>query len=175
MKRAFLQRLAMCLTVAVALLLALPARAAFVPACEARAVATLLPPPDPSFILADDAEEQIAAACLLAAAQSDIDTSKVPALCDARGASMVAPPRILPVSNARIDAARSCDALTSSPIAGPSSHDSPGPDSSPAMIDGAVLTGLPAIAPAEGTLLPISGESDEPRAGFAHGIERPPR
>jgi hypothetical protein len=144
---------------ALAVLLPLRASAAIVPACE----------PD-------------AATWMPVAVESSCDTDENPIangvaapICDPDGASAVAPPRLLPIPDARIEAAPACDAASVSPMVGPRGNDHPA-ITSPAIIDHATLTGGLFVPPAP--LLACVDAPDPaggPRAGVADDVYHPPR
>src|SRR5262245_38769817 len=72
------------------------ARAALVPICDAPANASLMPPvPEPACMVVTSVDD------------STGETSAAP-ICDPRGASAIAPQRVLPVSDARLDASPTC-------------------------------------------------------------------
>lgn len=173
MQRPALQRIVVWLAFAAALLVPLSARAAFIPACENREVASvMLPPP-----VEDDADALAAAACTAAVKHADdsVDDSKVAALCDPRGASMIAPPRIFPMTDARIDAPRKCGAELSSPMAGPAPDDSPASGGGQVLAEHAVIA-MPEILPPAPSddAPPFAAVPGAPRAGVKRGVDRPP-
>lgn len=146
------------------------ARAAILPACENYelsrapvewAVPTILPD-----------------ACTLGGIEIDDDLGDmtVPAMCSENGASMVAPGRVLPVVDARIDAAPGCGAKLSAPAIGPAPNEAPAAAPAFAVVDHAVLGAGVLVPPAASELAPpfvvVPGA---PRAGVKHEIEHPPR
>ena len=92
------RQLAFALLVALAALLVQErAFAAILPLCEAKAEWTTIPTaPEPSCEVVTTVDEETG------------ETTKAAPICDPRGASAVAPQRILPVEDARIEAPRSC-------------------------------------------------------------------
>lgn len=163
MSRHAVQRLLTLLTFALALVLPLRAGAAIVPVCEDEP-ATLAPAPsEPS--------------CTIVTSVDDVtgETSAAP-ICDARGVSSVAPPRILPITDARIDAAPGCDGQEARPSVGPSSRD-PAPAGDLAgspqralLMPELVVPGAPEIV-----TLTFAAPPGGPRAGVARGVYHPPR
>src|SRR5690348_9647059 len=108
MSRHLLQRFAVWTAFAVALLFfPRAASAAILPLCEVDAV-SMMPRVPAALPLAFAAAEEPTPPCgELSAAGSneeDVVDSKIAAFCDARGASAIAPQRIHPINDARIDA-----------------------------------------------------------------------
>ena len=169
MQRLALQRFVVWLAFAGALLVPLSARAAFLPACENREVASIaLPVQD-----AAPPSDMLASSC--DGAVDHDDDSRVPAMCDPRGASVIAPPRILPIGDARIDAVRKCAFGSSRPVIGPSPNDSPAHDVSFAIADPAVLAIPDLVPPApSGEAPPFPAVTGGARPGALRSIERPP-
>jgi hypothetical protein len=171
MSRRLLQRLAALIALAIALVVPLGssgvAHAAIVLTCESHPV-TLMP--------REWLPEAVPDACAAPApADEGDDASRVAAMCDDRGASMVAPPLVRPVADARIDAACHGDDL-SAPAFGP------GPKHAPLAGPGFALAdaGLPGdallVPPASSELAPpYLAAVGAARAGFARTIEHPPR
>lgn len=107
---------------------------------------------------------------------ADAGNSRVAAMCSEYGASMVAPGRVLPVVDARLDAAPGCGSDVSAPVAGPGPDDVPIGPPAFALADHGVLAGGLAVPPASFTLAPpFTPLPGGPRAGVKHGIEHPPR
>jgi hypothetical protein len=80
-----------------ALLLPRTAHAALLPICEARTDWTTIPAPaEPSCEVVTTVDEETGA------------TTKAAPICDPRGASAIAPQRILPVEDSRLDAVKPC-------------------------------------------------------------------
>jgi hypothetical protein len=154
----------MLLAIAVGVLLPLRASATILPFCELQPTSsTMTAPPEPT--------------CELAAADDDDlgDTSSAP-MCDLRGASVVAPPQIFPVDDARIEAGpRGCSATVSSPSL------SPLPQESPVQVNAAstdvmtlaVLVPLP--PPADWITIDFIADDSRPHAGVMRTIFHPPR
>ena len=161
--RIALQRLLTFLAFALALVVPLRAQAAIVQVCEDDVVSVVPPPAEPS--------------CAVVTSVDGVtgETSAAP-ICDPRGMSAIAPPRILPVADARIDAAPGCDSSEISPLAAPGSQDHTpvGPQASPALH--AVLIPTLSPAPAQPSLLlPTTPVEGGPRAGIERSIYHPPR
>jgi hypothetical protein len=181
--RRVLQRLLVWLAFAAALFAPALARAALLPTCDAHEQLTRMPAPSPPDPPTEDA-------CSLAALQSpdqaggrpqsldqaDLGDVRVAAMCDARGASVIAPQRVLAVADARIEAAPACETEGSGPAIGPDSHPPPAAGASVALADHAVLDAATLIPPAFSELAPpypvITGG---PRAAFDRGVDHPPR
>lgn len=168
MSRNAVQHLLTLLTlgfVLLVLLLPLRAHATIVPLCEDDRITLVPAPSEPS--------------CTVVTRVDDVtgETSAAP-ICDPRGATAIAPPRILPMTDARIDAVPGCDGgELSSPRVGPRSHDplaagELGCATQPALLlpDLVVPPAYVNLAPASCT--PVAGG---PRLGVARGIYHPPR
>jgi hypothetical protein len=172
MQRRVVQSLLVCIALAVALLVPLRARAAILPACENRELFTL----SPSLPLGDTPPEPAAnAACATPHSEPEGQANVAP-MCDLRGASMVAPPRVHPVNDDRIEATRSCEVSSASPMIGPSPRDASAIHAGAALAAYAMLGSSPLVprafsepAPA---FLPTRGEA---RAGVERDVYHPPR
>lgn len=149
------------------------ARAAILPACESHEVSA--PPiewlaPTPT-ILPD--------ACSLGIGipiDDELGDMHVAAMCSESGASMVAPGRVLPVVDARIDAAPGCGGELAAPAIGPAPDDAPVGAPAFALANHAVLgAGVLVPPPASELALPYPPVAGAPRAGVKRGIEHPPR
>lgn len=140
--------------------------AAIVPACENDFVSSVKAP------AADSADES----CDAAARGDDIDNSRAAPICDFRGASAIAPPRLRGVSEARFERSRSCDGPDSvRAAAGPRTSDSPvqAPDT---VFEHAVLPVPELVIPAAQTqLIEPPFRTDGPRTGARPEIFHPPR
>jgi hypothetical protein len=101
---------------------------------------------------------------------------QVAPMCDLRGASVLAPGRIYPMTDARIDAVVSCDGTSFGPAVGPSQGDQ-GPAHAPwAIIEPAIMAEpLTLHVPLSCELAAYPTAAGAPRAGFRRGIEHPPR
>lgn len=165
MSRHAVQRLLTLLTFALALVLPLRARAAIVPVCEDEPM-TLAPAPAPN-----------EPSCTIVTSVDDVtgETSAAP-ICDARGVSSVAPPRILPITDARIDAAPGCDGQEARPSVGPSSRDSaPAGELASSPQRALLMPELVVPGPPELVILAFAAPPGGPRAGVERGVYHPPR
>lgn len=158
-----LQRLSALIALAMALLVPVRAWAALIPACENREVATVLP-------REDEAERVDSTLCNDGNAEDEVGDSKVPALCDPRGASIIAPPRIHAIIDARIESGARCGVTITTPMIGP------GPDDGSAA---GALVAMPghAVIP-EGALVPapsyeLAPDFTPPEGGALPGVRRP--
>ncbi len=112
------------------------------------------------------------------AAVDDIDDAKAGGMCDDRGACVVAPQRVHPVGNARIQVSRFCNFGGHGAAAwiDRGQDDVPGAGAAPVAVQHAVLDTALLVPPASSELGPafppvVGG----PRVGIARGVERPPR
>ncbi|MFT3768863.1 MAG: hypothetical protein QM820_25755 [Minicystis sp.] len=172
-----LQRLVTWLAFAAALIVPVLvpalARAAILPACENHEL-TPTPPewlaPTPT-ILPD--------ACSVTEIRNDEDAGdpRVAAMCSESGASVVAPPRVAPVVDARIEAVPGCGSeVSAAPVIGPGPKDSPVGPPAFALADHAVLDEGLLVPPAASELAPpYPAAAGEARAGVRQGIDHPPR
>lgn len=146
------------------------ADAAILPACENHPVT-----PMPAEWLAALAQPD---SCVAADMARDDDAGdvRVAAMCDDRGASVVAPPRLLPIADARIDAASSCGGEIAGPSCSPAQQDSPLGPPAFALAEQGVLGGVVMVPPAPSELGPafpmVAGAA---LPGVARDIEHPPR
>jgi hypothetical protein len=169
--------LVVCIAFAATLLVPFAARAAFVPACEShewsgeRAAVPALAAPGSS-------EATDACSAVRDGDEDALDpvAARIAAMCDARGASIVAPQRVLPIADARIDAEPGCGFDLSTPHVGPSPDDAPAATAAHALAQHATLDVLALVPPAESALLPayppVAGDA---RPGHARGVDHPPR
>jgi hypothetical protein len=165
MSRRAAAQLAFLLTLACVLLLPVRAQAALLPTCDASELAsTIVPPDEPTCTVVMRVVDQATGA-----------TTAAP-ICDPRGASAIAPPRILPVDDARIKATPApCGEAGLAPLSGPDARSAP--HAAPAALaDYALETSPPLVPPAPltGTLERIAGNV-RPLHGFVRDIEHPPR
>jgi len=163
--------------------LLVPARAwaALLPACEAHDPTTRIPAdwmPDHQAAVPPVAGGGEACAALppkASDAADDVDV-RIAAMCDARGASIVAPQRILPVGDARIEATPGGGTELGPPVIGPHRDHAPVASAAPALAQHAVLDAAVLVPPASSELAPpfppVTGET---RSGFAPGVDHPPR
>lgn len=166
MSRPAVQRFLTWLTFALAMVLPLRAGAAILPLCEDDAMSTsplAQAEPEPSCTVVTSVDEATG------------ETSAAP-ICDPRGASAVAPPRLLAVSDARIDAAPGCDEGVSGPVVGQGSRDAiPGGELGGYALY-AVLAPAPELAALwEAVLLAPTPPVLGPRAGISRRVDHPPR
>ena len=188
MSRHLLQRFVAWTAFAVALLVPLlliprAAHAAILPLCEVDS-ATRMPrapaPAAPLVIAADEAATPCDQLSRLNAAADDDDhiDLKIAAFCDARGASAIAPQRIVPINNdARIDATPACARLYSSTqTIAPSQRDGLATGSAAVLLDPAALDPSAMIHPASSVLLPAYAPvSDVDCSGIQQTVYHPPR
>jgi hypothetical protein len=176
MLRRLVTPLLVCLVLAVALLVPLRAHAAILPACENRELLSLAPPPAPSILLVDQPGEPAPVAACEAPSGEPEGDSKVAPMCDPRGASIIAPPRIHPVNDDRIEASPSCELeLTIARIG-------PGPRDSSSILFGAALAAYATLGdsalvpPACSELAPDYPPAEgKARSGVARDVYHPPR
>lgn len=136
--------------------------AAIVPACEADFASTVaLEPLDTS---CDDGHDD------------DIDNSRVAPMCDARGASAIAPPRIRSVPDVRFEQHRPCQQGESVQSAVRSDRGDPPAPPPDALPDPAVLPVVELLAPSSEAqeIDPLAGPGG-PRAGIRGDVYHPPR
>jgi hypothetical protein len=162
MARSFRLALVAILTLLGVWILPSPALAAMLPACEVEPAATMVPPAEPVCDVIESSDEATG------------ETSAAP-ICHPDGASAIAPPRILPVSDARIDAAPSCgdDGLSQGlgqvPLQDQVSV-------ARGAGDVAILPQAPAVLPAQHEVqLPSLATFERASSGFHRGIYHPPR
>jgi hypothetical protein len=181
MQRRLVTSLLVCLALALALFVPLRAQAAILPACENREVVTLAPPVAPSILFLDvqDAQDEPAPepACASPASHEPEADSKVAAMCDQRGLSIVAPPRIHPVSDDRIEASPSCEIELLIPHIGPSPRDGSSIHLGTAFVEPATIADITLLPPPAFSELapaypPVEGEA---RAGVVRDVYHPPR
>ncbi len=173
---AVLRALAFTAIFAVVWLVPLRAYAAIVPVCDGDVSSTLGYAPGPSVRMAQEDGDETELGCADPMADLDEGDPQIAAMCDARGATAVAPGRIHPMTDARIDAVVSCDGTTVGPLLGPSQGDE-SPATSPfATVPDAALEAsfdlrpafafeLPAYPPVEGA----------PLRGVQREVDHPPR
>ncbi len=168
MVRLSFHRLVALWAFALAVCLPLSASAAIVPVCE-HEVASLAPPPQP--------EPRLDSSCDAApSADEELGDSNAAPLCDPAGASAVAPMRIYPISDGRIEAAPGCGDPELAPSVAPSSNDPfPASDLGGAVLHAVLVPELvvPPQLSEEAPLPPPT--SDRARTGFERGVYHPPR
>ncbi len=116
------------------------------------------------------------ASCDPGARGDDIDNSRVAPICDLRGASSIAPPRLHGVSDLQFDRGRPCEGTDTFKTAVDSGRGDP-PVTPPAVtIEHAVLPSLEPVGPAiEVRLIDLPVRTDGPRSGVRLSIYHPPR
>jgi hypothetical protein len=168
--------IAFAATVLCAAVVALVPRLAFaaiLPACENHEL-TLMPV---EWLTPPAAPEACSlAAALVNAGDDDQGDPRIAAMCDARGASVVAPQRILPIADAWIDAV-GCNAdLDAGAALDAGSDHAPLLGPGAALVDHAVLGAAVQVPPAPSELLPpFPAAADRPLAGVKQAIDHPPR
>ncbi|UQA55133.1 hypothetical protein [Polyangium aurulentum] len=143
--------------------------AAIVPACENDAWS--------SAPLAQPSGESVNDCASVAGPVEEEGDPQVAPMCDPRGASALAPGRVHPMTDARIEAGGACDG---GKIFGPSlvpAHDDHGSASAAwAVVDPAHLDQTFELRPVYSIELPVFPvEIGAPRAGFDRGVYHPPR
>jgi hypothetical protein len=155
----------------VALTLLLPQRAfaAIIPACEDDATSWMpaAERPAPPAQGEDPCESRL---------PSEEGDGQAAPMCDPRGATALAPPRVHPIPDARIEAATPCDAPGLMPLVGPSRGDSGSAPSAWALAEHATLGEPILLVPGFVTELPAFAlEPGAPRHGVVREIWHPPR
>ncbi len=164
-----LQRLSALIALAMALLVPARAWAALLPACENREVATQQP-------RVDDAERDVASLCNEGNAEDEVGDSKVPALCDPRGASIIAPPRIHPIIDARIESGVRCGVTITTPMLSTGTDDGTSAIAQVAMPGHAVVADEEMVPAPSYELAPDFTPPDgRALAGVARSVYHPPR
>lgn len=169
---ALLRGLAVVAFFAATWLAPLQALAAIIPICDGDAISawnSMVP-------TMRAAETNSTEDCQAPAASPDEQDLQVAAMCDVRAATVVAPNRVRPMSDARIDAVDSCDGIQHGPFAS-------APGSNPAIdgltwafVEPAVLTDSTTIRPQIYIELPsMFVDPGAPRPGFDREIFHPPR
>jgi hypothetical protein len=185
MSRHLLQRLAVWTAFAVALLVPFltsrSASAAILPLCEVDSATVMPRAPQPSPIAFAAAEEPTPScdelSRLIDATDDDGVDPKIAAYCDARGASAIAPQRIAPIADGRIEATPGCARLDNSTTTiAPSHHDGLATGSAALALDPAALDPSAMIHPASSEILPdYAPVTDVDRAGIERSVYHPPR
>ena len=163
---AVLRALAVAAVFAAVWLVPLRAYAAIVPVCDDGGSAGASPavPPNPPVD------------CAAPLDPLDEHDPEIAAMCDERGATAVAPGRIHPMTDARIDAVVSCDGKDLGPSLGPShGKESPAASSFATVPDVTLSTSFdlrPAFAVELPAFPPVEGA---PLRGVHREIDRPPR
>ncbi len=116
------------------------------------------------------------ASCEPAATGDDIDNSRVAPICDLRGASAIAPPRLHGVTDLRFDRGRACEGTDSFKTAVDSGRGDPPVSPREATIEHVVLPSPEIVGPAvEVRLIDLPVRTDGPRMGVRLSIYHPPR
>lgn len=114
--------------------------------------------------------------CAPPAEDDDVDNSRVAPMCDASGASSVAPPWVRAVSDQKLDKADPCrgsDALRTAVSPG---RGDPPLQHSELTFERAVLPDLVLAEPGrDATMILSPARTDGPRAGIRHLVYHPPR
>jgi hypothetical protein len=172
------QRLCVCFAFAMCMLAPAMSRAALLPACEARDQLTRMPV---EWMLLDEPSQPTDVCDAGAPAPSgptaeDLGDTRYAAMCDERGASVIAPQRILPISDARIEAVPSCAFDDATSYVGPSHRHAPVAPPGATLADHAVLDPQVLVPPASSEPgPPFPPPTGGVRPGFVRGILRPPR
>jgi hypothetical protein len=117
-----------------------------------------------------------ATSCDPAARGDDIDNSRAAPICDLRGASAIAPPRLHGVSDQRFDRGHACEGTDTFKTAVDSGRGDPPVSPPEATIEHVVLPSLEAVGPAvEVRLIDLPIRTDGPRMGVRLSIFHPPR
>jgi hypothetical protein len=156
---------------AVVWLVPLRARAAIVPVCDADAWSG-----HAAVIAPEIAPERAVVDCAVPGDPDEDGDPQIAAMCDARGASAVAPGRIHPMTDARIDAVVSCDGKHFGPQLGPPQGQE-GQSTSPftAVADVMLTVSVdlrPVWVDEVSSYPPVEGA---PRRGVRREIDHPPR
>lgn len=151
----------------------LQAMAAIVPICDGDAVSVWNPVvPAVRTVETTPTDED----CRAAPSNADEHEAHVAAMCDARAATIIAPNRIHPMSDARIDAVVSCDGIQHGPFANSSNGSEYIDGLSWAHVDPAVLSEPVMVRPRIYIELPpVFMETGSPSNGFDPDIYHPPR
>jgi hypothetical protein len=169
---ALLRGLAVVAFFAAAWLAPLQAMAAIVPICDGDAVSAW----GPVVQSVRTTETNPAEDCHSAAASSDEHDPQVAAMCDAHAATVVAPGRIHPMSDARIDAVVSCDGIHHGPYASaPGSSEFINGLSWANVEPATLITSLMVRPRIYFELPPMFVDAGSPCIGFDREVYHPPR
>jgi hypothetical protein len=177
---ALLRGLAMVAFFAAAWLAPLRAMAAIVPICDGDAVSawgpTVQAGQTADTTQADDCRAAPSNGSNAGSNSDELRSSHVAAMCDARAATVIAPNRIHPMSDGRIDAVVSCDGMQHGPFASSPNGNHYVDGLSWANVDPAMLTEPVMVRPRIYIELPPAFvDSGSPRVGFDREIYHPPR
>ena len=157
---------------AAAWLAPLQAMAAIIPICDGDAVSAW----GPVVQAVRTADANPVDDCRATPSSSDEHDPHVAAMCDVQGATVIAPNRIRPMSDARIDAVVSCDGIEHGPFAGAPNSNHYVDGLSWANVDPAALTEATMVRPRIYVELPpMYVDSGSPCIGFDREIYHPPR
>lgn len=148
----------------------------------ARALAALLPPARTGEVATqqprvDDAELEAVSLCNERDAEDEVGDSKVPALCDPRGAyGIIAPPRIHPIIDARIESGVRCGVTITTPMLSTGTDDGTSAIAQVAMPGHAVVADEEMVPAPSYELAPDFTPPDgRALAGVARSVYHPPR
>lgn len=150
----------------------LQAMAAIIPICDGDAISAV----GPVFAAVHSPETNPAEDCHAVPNSPDEHDPQVAAMCDTRAATVVAPNRVFPMTDARIDAAPSCTGIHHGPFVNAANN---GPlldglswvNVDPTMLgDAWVMRSRPFVE-----LPPMLIDPGSPHAGFDREIYHPPR
>lgn len=148
------------------------AMAAIVPICDGDAVSAW----GPMVQAVRTADTTQAEDCRAVPSDSDEHDPHVAAMCDAQAATVVAPNRIHPMTDARMEAVVSCDGIQHGPFASAPNGNHYVHGLFWTNVDPAVLTESMMVRPRIYTELPpIFVDPGSPRIGFDREIYHPPR
>jgi hypothetical protein len=92
-----------------------------------------------------------------------------------QGVSAIAPPRLLPIADARIEAGPSCSSIDLGPTIGPRGTDSTLLQS-PGITDQGMLGAVTLVQPPPFLeMIDVTEPTGGPRSGFGNGVYHPPR
>jgi hypothetical protein len=153
--------LVMLLAVAVGVLVPLRASATILPLCELQPAASMMPEPTCETTAADD---------------DDGGDPSIAPMCDLRGASVVAPPQIFAVDDARIEAGRrSCSDQGIAAALSPLPRESPVPPSAASTDVTTLAALLPLPPPADSITIDFVADGETPSDGVSRSVYHPPR
>jgi hypothetical protein len=155
-------RAAAALAFGIAMLVSVRASAAIVPACEHDAV-TRLP------------TVHLESSCNAAADADYASDSGFAPMCGEQGISAVAPPRLHPIADARIEAGSACSSIDVGQTICPRGTD-PSLVQSPAVTDHGMLGAVVLVQPAPFLeMIDPTEPTGGPLSGFGNGVYHPPR
>lgn len=176
MLRLSLQRFVALVAFALAICLPFQVSAAILAVCDDDAITRAPAPPVAQPSDSTHGASHDPSCEVLAGADDDIREINAAPLCDQRGVSITAPPRIYPIADARIEAAPGCGDTELSPAIGPGPQDPSHSAESFTTPPHAVLVPELALPPPPGAeAAPPPHAAGGPRRGFDRGIDHPPR